>query len=368
MRIDRIALRAFRNISDQTVEPGPRVNLVLGQNGQGKTNLVEGVAFLSWLRSFRTSRTADLVRHGDEAAALEARVAGPGATHDLGVGIGPGWRRATVDGKGVRSARECLAVLTVVCLSPDDPAVLEGGPEGRRALLDRLVVLLDPERSALLARLARLLKERNALLRAAGEAGRIADAALLEACEEALAAASASVLEARRAALARLQSDLPQALAEMSGTDLGVDVRYVSRWAPAEGEDAARALRERLAARRVADVAVGYTTAGPQADDLEVDLLGLRARGHASRGQKKILMLAWKVAEARLFTADRGEPPVLVLDDALADLDPARQARVVRFLEGYPGQSFVTGAAVPEAARAGGAVFRAEAGRYERES
>jgi DNA replication and repair protein RecF len=363
MRLVHLDLRRFRNIHEASIDFGPGVNLVLGANGQGKTNLVEAVSFLSWLKSFRTSRSADLPTSGEETAHIVGRVAGGAATHDIEVTVGAGHRRAAVDGKGVRSPRECLTVLAVACLSPDDPAVLEGGPEGRRLLLDRLVVLLRPPLAVLLQRHARHLKERNRLLK---EAPGAVDPRLLEATDETLAQCGAEVAAARIDALARLAERLPATLQAMSGTDLGVAVRYEAKWAVGRAPTA-DALLNALRTRRPADLALGYTTAGPHADDLDVVLQGRKARGSASRGQKKILMLAWKVAEALEYLGSTGETPVLVLDDALADLDPERQERVIRVLGTYPGQAFVTSAVASGDAVRGATVFRADAGTFERE-
>jgi DNA replication and repair protein RecF len=364
VRIASLEVRGFRNLVAQTFVPGPGVNLVLGANGQGKTNLVEAIAFLSWMRSFRTSRSADLVASGDEAAWLAARVEPGGRAID--VQLGGGVRKVRIDGHPVRSARDCLELLAVACLSPDDPAVLEGGPDGRRVLLDRFVTMRRPALGATLARFDRLLKERNGMLRA--EPGAF-DARALDACEEALATAGAEVARVRIEALDRLAQRLPGTLAAMAGGDLGVRVRYASKWLPsgADPATAAERLRARLAERRPADLALGYTTAGPQADDVEVGLLGLPARGHASRGQKKVLMLAWKVAEALEHRAERGDFPVLVLDDALADLDAQRQAGVVACLGGYEGQSFVTSAVADAGVLRGADVFLAERGAFSRE-
>ena len=363
MRLVRLDLRCFRNIREATIAFGPGVNLVLGANGQGKTNLVEAVSFLSWLKSFRTSRSADLPTTGEAAAYLLGRVEGGPAAHEIEVTVGAGSRRASVDGKGVRSPRECLAVLAVACLSPDDPAVLEGGPAGRRLLLDRLLVLLRPAAGALLQRYARHLKERNRLLKE--EPGAV-DPRLLEAADEALATCGAEVAIARIEALARLAARLPGTLSDMSGNDLGVVLRYEARWA-AGRDPSPEALLRALHERRPADLALGYTTAGPHADDLDVVLQGRRARGSASRGQKKVLMLAWKAAEALEYEWTAGEAPVLVLDDALADLDPERQERVIAVLRSYPGQAFVTSAVASRDAVRGATVFRATAGTFLRE-
>lgn len=363
MQIKSLEVRGFRNLVGQTFVPGPQVNLILGANGQGKTNLVEAIAFLSWMRSFRTSRSADLVASGGDAAWLDARI-DPG-NRSIDVHLGGGLRKVRIDGHPVRAARDCLDLLAVACLSPDDPAVLEGGPEGRRVLLDRFVVMRRPSLGAVLSRFERLLKERNAMLRADPADF---DARALDACEEALAAAGAEVVAIRLEALERIAARLPATLTAMAGGDLGVRIRYASKWLPtgADPNTTTARLRTRLAERRPADLALGYTTSGPQADDVEVGLLGLPTRGHASRGQKKILMLAWKVAEAQEYQAERGELPVLVLDDAFADLDVDRQAGVVACLGDFEGQSFVTSAVADAGVLRGATVFLAECGAFSR--
>ncbi len=338
---------------------------MVGPNGQGKTNLVEAVAFLSWLRSFRTSRSSDVVARDESRAVLRAESESAGGRHEVAVEVGPGFRRARVDGHPARSARECLQCLTVVFLSPDDPAILEGGPEGRRMLLDRALVLLDPSRSATLSRYQRLVRERNALLRQASEAP--PDLDVIEACEEALADAGAQIARARVEVLDRLFPVLAGTLRDLSGLDLEVRAQYASRWLPRGGADARATLREALRRHRPRDLAAGHSTVGPHTDDLEVHLLGLPARGHVSRGQRKVLMLAWKAAETILFAADRGESPVLVLDDALSDLDPERQGRLVSWLASYPGQSFLTATAAPDFERAGVVRLRASGGTFDRE-
>ena len=341
MHLLSLHIQDFRNIREEMLTFSPGLNLLVGDNGQGKTNLVEAITFLSWLRSFRTSRSQDLPTTGCPEARLTGRVEGASGVREIGVQVGQGQRRAWLDGKGVRSRREVREALSVVCLSPDDPAVLEGGGEGRRLLLDRLAWLLDPEVEGPLNQYARLLRERNRRLKDPAGPG---DRRWGEALEEALAGAGAEVA-ARRMALAREMADrLPEVLREYAGEDLRLSIRYDCRWFAGDGppsrEDLVRALRQRAEVDRAA----GHTTAGPHTDDLEVVLQGLRTRGNASRGQRKVLMVAWKAVEAALYRDRHGEEPVMVLDDALADLDPGRQRRVLGMLARRTGQAFVTSA------------------------
>ena len=361
MRISRLEVSGFRNIASQVVEPGLSLNMVIGANGQGKTNLVEAIVFTSWLKSFRTNRTNDLIAIGGDAARLGLAAEARGSKHDIEVQIGPGWRRAAVDGKTVRSARDTLETLTVVCLGPDDPLCLQGGPEGRRTLVDRLAVLLDPVQAAHLGRFGQLLRERNTLIRLPPDRQ---DKTHLSACEEALAQAAARVLEGRLKALAAIRARVQDLLTLLAGTEVTVSIRYASAWATRP--DPAQGLLEMLRESRPRDALLGYTTVGPQVDDIVVEMAGLLTRGHASRGQNKLLMLAWKAAEAQAVRDSLGEWPVLVLDDALSDLDPMRRAAVLAFLGAYQGQSFVTGTMALSEVPQGATVFLASNGTFER--
>lgn len=362
MRLISLDLTAFRNIAAAHLRPGPYLNLVIGANGQGKTNLVEAIAFLSWLRSFRTSRSADLVARGAARALLRAQIEGPQGRHEVSVEVGPGFRKVAVDGHPVRSARECLAHVTVVFLSPDDHAVLEGGPEGRRTLLDRTLVLLDPSLSGTLLHYQHLLKERNALLRQDPASG--SDPDVMDACEAALAEAGAQIVRARVSALDRLVPVLDERLRVLTGQDLRPSIRYISRWGVGQDATDPVTLRQILRERRVADGLLGYTTVGPHTDDVQIEVRGLPARGHASRGQRKVLLLSWKAAETSLFEADRADTPILILDDALADLDPERQERLLVWLSAYRGQSFVTATSAPDLGGTRTVRVRAEDGTF----
>lgn len=363
MEIASLELRGFRNISSALVHPGSDVNLFLGRNGQGKTNLVEAVAFLSWLKSFRTSRSADVVQTGQEGAFIGADIVSGGAAHRLEVMISAGSRRVGLDGLFVRSVRDVMKTLAVAFLSPDDPAILEGGPEGRRSLIDRFATMLDSEVPAVINRYTRQIRERNSMLKADPA---MFDETALDAVEEAIGESAQRLIVSRRRALNTIIATLPATLASMSGDDLDVDVRYVSRWLTdgVADQDVAQVLVGYLRRHRHADRIVGYTTGGPHTDDIDVRLKGLLARGHASRGQKKVLMLAWKASEAIEYTRLRNEAPILVLDDALSDLDAGRQARVVAFLDGYPGQSFVTSAVANADVLKTAKVFLTEAGGF----
>jgi len=366
LRVRRLEITNFRNIKGAVLSPGSGLNLVLGANGQGKTNLVEAITFLSWLRSFRTAHTADILSHDEVSAHLHGTLDGRGVSHDLHVGISRGFRKVTLDDQPVRSSRECLDMFTVVFFSPDDPAILEGGPSGRRALVDRLVMLLQPGFSPVFSKYRGLVRERNEILKSAKKRW---DLDVLDACEEAISRTGIQVFAARKEALDGLMKSLPSTLETITGQDLEVSVEYVPKWLPAkrDGVPGTSVLKERLVERRDADAALGHTTVGPHTDDVSVKILGHKTRGHASRGQKKALMLAWKMAEAETLSIERERIPALVLDDALSDLDSGIRKLVGEYVFAYEGQSFLTGTDAPVSDFDGCTVFRASGGEFKHE-
>jgi DNA replication and repair protein RecF len=336
VRVAHLKVACFRNIESASLDFSHKVNIVFGANGQGKTSLVEAIAFLSSLRSFRTPRTGDLVMEGKEASSICATIEKDGVSRVIEVVIGKGFRKVAIDGHPVKSASQCLDLFKVVATSPDDSAVLDGGPDGRRLLLDRFCSLLDPQFIMVSKKYEMALKERNEALRTEGFSP---DA--LDAIEQALSRASAEVLRHRLKAIDELGAKIVPILGSLGGEALEVQVSYEASWL--KGENYEDAMLRSLVANRKKDQALGYTQFGPHSDDIRVNILGFSARGRASRGQRKLLILAWKFAEAALIIEKLGEIPVLILDDCMSDLDNEKASRLLLCIEESPYQCFITG-------------------------
>lgn len=334
MKVTRLALRDFRNFAEAEVHPHPRFNVVWGENGQGKTNLLEAIYWLATLRPYRASRLRELVRWGEKATRVDGEVEREGLIHRLAVEVRDGERRALREEKQAR-ATQYFGALAVVMFTPDDVGMVRGSPELRRRFLDRAIFTGRPAHLSTVLDYKRALDARNRLLR------ENAPDDLIDVYEVTLAQQAARLMSARRAYVERLAPRFAEIVAAVAGEELGVELSYRPSLAvdPTDDPDA---LYQSWAADRARDRERGFTQRGPQADDLALSLLDRSARNYASQGQQRAMVLALKIAEIQLLEEIRQCTPVLLLDDVSSELDPRRNARLFEFLAAFEGQVFIT--------------------------
>jgi DNA replication and repair protein RecF len=349
VRLRALALRHLRNLASQTVEPGPRFNVVSGENGQGKTNLLEAVYLAVTLRSFRTARLADLIAAGAAGASVAARVERNGLERvyevELAARAGGGATRTPrLDGKVVRSVARYFGDVNVVLFAPEDLGVPRGSPGERRRFLDRAVFNRHAGFLGDAQAYDKVLRSRNALLR--GRSGAVASDELLEVYDAQLAEHGARVAAARAGFVAELRPRLQAAFAAITQAGVEVDVAYRPRLEALAGAPDPSAWRDPLAAalrsRRTVDRARATTTVGPHRDDLELQLAGRPAAQVASQGQLRALVLAWKTAEMDLIGDATGAPPLLLLDDVSSELDDRRNRYLFEFISERRNQCLIT--------------------------
>jgi DNA replication and repair protein RecF len=336
MRLDRLWLTDFRSYREAEVELAPGLTALLGDNGQGKTNLLEAVSWLAMMGSFRGAPNEALVRQGAERAVIRAEGEREGRAILLEAEVaGTGRSRVLVNRQPLKRARDLLGVLRVTVFSPDDLDLVKGGPAERRRLLDDALVASHPRYDALRSEVDKVLKQRNALLKGAG--GRLDEAAAftLDVWDAKLAEAGGALAAARQNLLARLAPVLGQTYDAVAHGPADVAATYVAEWAGAGLADA-------LAAARSDDVRRGVSTTGPHRDDVELRIGGLPARTHASQGEQRSLALALRLAAHHVITDVTGSAPVLLLDDVFSELDPARSDALLSNLP--PGQTVLTSA------------------------
>ncbi|MBM4341906.1 MAG: DNA replication/repair protein RecF [Deltaproteobacteria bacterium] len=345
MRLDRLTLHDFRNLrGDRPGDPlqwapHPRFNLLVGDNGQGKTNLLEAIAILGGLRSFRTAKLAECVAFGKDRAILSATAQGGGVHSTLGVDIGPKGRRLVVDGKPPTGAAAFLGRLTAVVFTAADLLLPHAEPEARRRWLDRLVFNHHPAHLAELRRYETALHSKNLLLRQ-HQAGQRADAALIDVYDGLIGRHGGEIVRRRAEVVGRFAPIVAEVFAEIAAAGLTADLHY--RPNVAAGDDAAAAVLAAQGHRRDRDKRVGYTTAGPHRDDVDFRVAGMPAHLHASQGQCRALVLACKIAEIRSLERALGEAPVLLMDDISSELDPKRNAALMHYLDQLGGQVVLT--------------------------
>jgi len=335
-----------------TLEPRERFNVFVGDNGQGKTNLLEAIFVVATLRSFRTSKLSDLVGFGGASAKLGARVLKEGLTRvyevelatgtrsELGGRTGPASRKVRLDGKVPRPLAHYFGAFNVVVFTPEDLALPRGAPADRRRFLDRGVFNLEPGYLAIASDYDKVLRTRNSVLRQAGQGSlgprQVED--LLVVYDAQLARLAVATIEARVRFIERLLPELSAAFAAITRTGLTATARYASKLVgvPAAG------IEQQLREGRARDLASGSTQLGPHRDDVVLELEGREAGSFASQGQLRAIMLAWKTAELTVLGAVHGDPPVLLLDDVSSELDPARNEFLFEHLATLAGQCFIT--------------------------
>jgi DNA replication and repair protein RecF len=334
----------FRNYEYATFNPAPGLTVVSGRNGQGKTNLVEAVAYLSSLESFRAVPADVLIRDGAESSQLVAHVDVDGRPVDVDVTLARrGHHRATVNGQRLVRTRDLLGVLRVTVFTPDDLELIKGGPALRRGLLDDMLVLLRPAWDLTRSELERVLRQRSVLLKQIGPRAGGDDLATLDVWDTRLADVGTMLADARRRLVEELEPWVIDAYHRISGIHEPLRLRYDAPWMSI-------GLAESLARARVEDLRRGTTSVGPHRDELRVELRDSAARTHGSQGEQRCLALALRLGGHELVRERHGTSPVLVLDDVFSELDPQRSAAL---LDSLPeGQVLLTTAeGVPVGAR-----------------
>jgi DNA replication and repair protein RecF len=339
MKLLSLAVHDFRNLASAELAPSPRATVLLGENGQGKTNLLEAIYFLTTLKPLRQARLSELIRFGEQRAVVAGDFDGPGGVRRVSVAIEPGGRTPLLDGKPQERLDAYFDGLAAVCFAPDDLLLVKGGPEGRRRFLDRAAFNRWPAVLAEARDYVRALRSRNAALRT--------EQPEVEASFRApLVRAGARLLRRRRELVAELAPRVEAAFAEISGPGAPA-ARFAYRPAASlalDGDEAALAaaldglLEERLGRDRER----GYTSVGPHMDDVVLALDGRGARVFGSQGQQRALVLALKIAEIENLRAALGRPPLLLLDDVSSELDPAKNRYLLGYLAALPAQVFLT--------------------------
>lgn len=329
MELTALTVRDFRNLAGLDLVLPPRGVVILGENGQGKTNLLEAIYYLVLFRSFRGVKDRELVRFGEPgffvAGTAHCRVT-------AGYEVAGRRKKVTVDGVPTTRLGDAVGRLLAVSFSPADRALVAGGPAERRRYLDVLLALSAPGYLEALTSLRTALRQRNAALRRGqGEAAWAFDGPF---------ARSAAVVTATRLVWVERQAGRFATLtAALGETERGAMEYHVHRGGAAEPETLLRA----LGAARERDARRGMTTVGPHRDELLLTLDGRDARHVGSAGQQRTAALALRLLEAEALTAAHGTSPVALFDDAFAELDAQRQARLLALIrETLPGQAVVT--------------------------
>jgi DNA replication and repair protein RecF len=327
-----LRLRDVRNVRSLSISPAPRFNVIAGDNGQGKTSLLEALYCVATSRSFRTERLKEMRREGAEFARVDVDLMEEDQARTQRVTVSDAGRAVFCDEQRAERLADYAVRTPMVVFHPGDLELTMGGATRRRDLLDRIGLFSDPAAADDRSRYRLALRERQKVLEVRGER-----APELDAYEQLVARHGARLGQIRERASQALSREAEPAFRRLVASNLAFAMRYRSG-----GElDEAR-FREELLARRSSDRRRHTATFGPHKDDLELSVDGRPARKHASQGQHRILTLTLKLAELAAIREARGAHPILLLDDVSSELDPTRTGAVFDYLSSSPSQVFVT--------------------------
>ncbi len=357
MQLRELWVQGWRNYAEAHVTFEPGCTVLVGANGQGKTNLVEAIGYLATLESFRGAPAEALVRSGADTAVIraEASAGERGVLVEAEVGRS-GRPRVLVNRQRLVRTRDLHGIVRATVFHPDDLVLVKGAPAERRRFLDDTLAALHPRHDQARRDLERILRQRNTLLKQAG--GRVTGdiAFTLDVWDARLADVGTAVADARAELTAALAPLVALGYAEVAEAEAPVTLAYDAPWREL-------GLAAALAQRRADDVRRGVSLIGPHRDDLVITLNRLASRTHASQGEQRCLALGLRLGAHRCVTDRAGTAPVLVLDDVFSELDAARGAALLAHLP--DGQVVLTTAGVLPAGARPDRVIRIHAGTVD---
>lgn len=352
MFLKELHLSSFRNYSEQKIQFKAQKTILLGNNAQGKSNLLESVELLATLKSHRTSRDPDLILEGAIAAQIQAILERKYSLNELAIILRPKGRRTLkFNQETLRRHHDFLGMLNAVQFSCLDLDLVRGSPESRRNWLDTLLIQLEPLYATLLSQYQHILRQRNALLKALRKRQEERESSVdpeltsdlstdlstdqLALWDNQLAIAGTRLIRRRARGIDRLAPLAQDWHQKISNQTEKLEIQYLPNIAEPSTEPAEvqQSFLAKIAQRRAAEYNLGTTVVGPQRDDIGFSINGTPAKSYGSQGQQRTLVLAIKLAELDLIEEIVGEPPLLLLDDVLAELDLKRQNQLLEVIQ-----------------------------------
>lgn len=341
MQIELIKLKNFRNYEELTLSPHPGVNILFGQNGSGKTNLLEAIHYCALGRSHRTGLDREVVRKGESTASSSVSLRKGGVRMDVAVKLSPGEARKKivfVDQKRASRLSDLMGRVQCVIFSPEDLMLVKEGPAVRRRFLDMMISQLSTAYFVALQQYQKALEQRNAMLRNAKFGGKV-DTSMMEAFEDAMTVPCETIISMRRRYVRMVGAIASEKYRSISNRE---GEHFVMKYLCCmDGEaDIPHVLRERLRQSRGDDLRRGVTSFGIHREDIALTLSEREMKVFASQGQIRTAALSMKLAQLEIFRQESGEAPILLLDDVMSELDMSRRKRLLQEMNGI--QTFIT--------------------------
>lgn len=360
MKITGVQLNNYRSYEACEIQPCEGVNVLLGNNGQGKTNVLEAIYLTCTGRSHRTRQDRELIRWGADFATVGVQAQRRDGSHEVEIVLpAMGRRKIRVAGQEISWSGELMGHVTGVLFSPEDLRTVKDGPAERRRFVDMALSQLRPAYYYALQRYARALKQRNEVLRMANASPSLLTT--LDSWDEQLAVAGAELMRHRRAYIERLSAAASETHKNIADGREHLEIRYLP--SVSQGDDVQSAL-EALFAVRENDTRRMTTSVGAHRDDVQILVEGRDVRAFGSQGQQRTAALSMRLSELTVMHDELGEWPMLMLDDVMSELDPGRRRQLVSHLKGI--QTFITCTDIEDLAGAEtGKAWRVENGRCE---
>lgn len=343
MKVDRLSTMNFRNLKDISLEPSDGVTILCGDNAQGKTNVIEAVWLFCGAKSFRGARDSEMVSIGKNFSRLVLDFTSSSLAQKAEITISGG-RSAKLNGAKLDSPSDLAGEFRAVVFSPEHLRLVKSGPQERRKFIDTAICGLWPKHAALIASYRETLLQRNALLKDIPRHSELLDT--IEIWDDRLSNFGTAIINARIRYLSKLGKKASAIYSGIASLNAGesMTLEYRDSGGTAYGNSTAdqikQELKDKLKNQLKSELEIGYTLTGPHRDDLAILINQLPARLYGSQGQQRSAVLSLKLAEAGVSLDTTGEPPVLLLDDVMSELDPARQDYILNNLE--RSQVFIT--------------------------
>ncbi|MBU5673728.1 DNA replication/repair protein RecF [Paenibacillus brevis] len=343
MYVNSLTLSNYRNYETLSMESFGSVNLLIGRNAQGKTNLLEALLVLALTKSHRTSKDKELISFGKDSASVQAEVERKYGKIQLELRFSQQGKRASLNGLEQRKLSNFVGSLNAVMFAPEDLEIVKGTPGVRRRFLDMEIGQVQPSYLYHLQQYQKVLLQRNNLLKQAFNSGSNL-AVMLEVWNEQLAEHGVKIIRKRKQFIRKLQRWAQQIHEGITGGGEALQLSYLPSFGDADEEDEAVLLEQfmiKLSQMRDQEIRRGMTLAGPHRDDLAFHINGNEAQSFGSQGQQRTTALSLKLAEIELIHEEIGEYPILLLDDVLSELDPYRQTQLIETFQSKV-QTFIT--------------------------
>lgn len=340
MRIEELKLNNFRNYEEAVLAPHPEVNLFVGKNGSGKTNLLEAIHYAALGRSHRITNDMNVIRNGERLASSTVQVRNHLGMREVSVHFCSDSlqkKEVLIDRKKIQRFSDMMGCLRCVIFSPEDLDLIKEGPSVRRRYLDMMISQINRRYFIALQQYRTGLEQRNAILKNLRANG-TGQASVLSVFEETMAESAAEIIRERRKAVGLLSDLARETYFRISGTEEVFTVQYHS--SVREDEDIRETLCRLFYENREDDIRLGITTCGPHREDLNLELNSEPMKHFASQGQIRTGALSLKLSQMELLKNLSGDEPVLLLDDVMSELDRSRRARLVKEIHSF--QTFIT--------------------------